>query len=90
MVLWTKNQLDEFGQYVKDLVASELEVMGKPADDFLQIVQDGAHLNPAILIRTPHGDDGFSVEHEHVAWQTPEAELRTIIRGRLENAYKAG
>ncbi|MEK6376127.1 MAG: hypothetical protein AABO58_25925 [Acidobacteriota bacterium] len=90
MVLWTRNQLDDFGQYVMKLVASELETMGKPASDFLSIVQDGTHLSPAILLQTPHGQEGFSVEYEHQAWNTSETELRAVIRGRLESAYRAG
>ena len=87
MVLWIKNQLDDFGLRVKDIVESELEALGRSADEFLSIVQDGSHPSPTILLRTPHGHDGFSVEYEHLAWKTSDKELRALIRGRLIRAY---
>ena len=90
MVIWTRAQLDDFGQYAMELVASELVAMGKPASDFLNIVQDGGHPSPSVLIQTPHGPDGFTIEYEHQALKTSEAELRALIRSRLESAYKSG
>jgi len=80
-LLFTKTQLDGFGQVVRRIADEELREMGQEKTAGT-IAQDGAHPNPGISLETEYGMRTFEVE-----FSSSEDELRQAIREGLQRAF---
>jgi len=89
MVFWSEQQIDEDGVKVKETVEQVLDEMGKPAGDFVSIVQTGDSADPQITIRTDRGVQSFNVSLSLLEI-AGEVALAAKIRQMLERAYRAG
>ena len=88
MVFWSRQQIDEDGLRVKETVERVMNEMGKPAGDFVSIIQTGDSADPHVTIRTARGVRSFTVSLSLFA-QADDVAVSTKIRHMLERAYRA-
>ena len=81
-----ESYLDDYGRWIRDLVKAALRDLGKPADDFVKIVQTQTQPAPNVTLRTPRGDVTFQVDREEVV-VSGEAKIPALVRQFVEHAY---
>jgi len=89
MVFWGSGQIDEDGFKVKELVERAFSELGRPAADFLTIVQGESdeHSDPLVTVRTPHGLRTMRVARI-LLYERSEEWLMTQIKARIEAMYR--